>query len=625
MDCSPGRFLCVPLVLFHRPEPASESAKPIDGTALSAPRNVTTVCVACSYSYGTPQCDPHGTEGPQPVHDEAEYLAASLDPPSTVVTVAIATLTAGPTLGTTDAFCFPDADAPEHFAAKHPRDPASLTASVPTVNEKASRRRTTTTRQMHRSPALPSRSSLRARVISPQAQRQATSTTRSSVRRNIDRQAILQRPGGASSSVSRQRSRTVTMDRRPPGNTGSIRSSVSTSTRRPAVTRRPSSRATARQATEARAQMSRLRERIRVNRNQQVSPVVTSPSLSRHSSHGNHSRRHHHREVVIDNSHRHHEAKQYRCREYRPQHRIYHDRPYWRHGYGHHSYAFHDSHYRRCHRVIWPSYRCHLTYGHGLHTIVKPWYPYHHRKYVFVSLGGYWPSHCSSVRYHWYGWHPYSWYGYRPLPRATSGSNNTYTYNYYGNAPAGSTYVDHTTFADVREKMAVKDVKPTEPGESDRQFETGVKAFESGDYQAAANAFQTAMALDPEDTVLPFAYAQALFAVEEYEASVMVLREALTGMEKTEQGVFYPRGLYADDDTLFNQVDALMAQVDTAGTDADLQLLLGYHLLGIGETEAALEPLQQAAAKPDNLKTVEVLKSLAERIIEETPSTQTSD
>ena len=64
------------------------------------------------------------------------------------------------------------------------------------------------------------------------------------------------------------------------------------------------------------------------------------------------------------------------------------------------------------------------------------YYPSYHRKYVFVSVGGYWPYDYRYRRYYWYGCHPYYWYGshviYEPAPSTTYN-----TYNYY-NSDTGS-------------------------------------------------------------------------------------------------------------------------------------------------------------------------------------------
>jgi tetratricopeptide (TPR) repeat protein len=247
-------------------------------------------------------------------------------------------------------------------------------------------------------------------------------------------------------------------------------------------------------------------------------------------------------------------------------------------------------------------------------------YPYYHRKYVFVSLGGYWPFWYRHTRYYWYGCHPYAWYGYYPIARLVGGETyNYYTYNYYyDNGTSGADYtgaVDHTTFADVRERLAQRAAEePDEETPADRYFDDGVKAFESGDYARAAETFAKAMEFAPDDMVLPFAYSQALFAMEEYSEAVEVLWSALSKVSPEKEGVFYPRGLYAEDDVLFKQIDRLAGKAALYSFDGDLQLLLGYHLLGIGEIEEAIGALRLANQDLDNASSAAVLLSLAEKL-----------
>jgi len=59
-----------------------------------------------------------------------------------------------------------------------------------------------------------------------------------------------------------------------------------------------------------------------------------------------------------------------------------------------------------------------------------------------------------------------------------------------------------------------------------------------------------------------------------------------------------------------------MDQVERSPEEADLQLLLGYHLLGIGEADQALAPLQKAGLEPKNAQAVGLLTDLAEKIAE---------
>jgi hypothetical protein len=288
-----------------------------------------------------------------------------------------------------------------------------------------------------------------------------------------------------------------------------------------------------------------------------------------------------------------------------------------------HEHVYRDRRGRISHRIVWPRYFFPVYYSWGPFWTFRYVYPYYHRRYVFVSLGGYWPTHYNYVRYYWYGYHPYDWYGYYPMAHEVAGDTyNYYTYNYdYADSleppasyqPTGR--VDHTTFADVRERLAQQ--TPAEPDaqtSADDYFEEGVKAFEEGDYAAAAQQFAEAMDLAPEDMVLPFAYTQALFANGQYSEAAQALRSALQDVPAETEGVFYPRGLYTEEDLLFEQIDLLSEVAELYTSDADLQLLLGYQLLGIGEIDEALEPLQQASLDLNNKDAAEILLDLLERI-----------
>jgi len=267
-----------------------------------------------------------------------------------------------------------------------------------------------------------------------------------------------------------------------------------------------------------------------------------------------------------------------------------------------------------------------LQYSFGPWSTFRYFYPYYHRKYLFVSLGGYWPLSYRYRRYYWYGYHPYTWYGYYPIAREVQGDTyNYYTYNYYNddNAVAsvsgpvidGITPVDHNTFADVREKLAQQAAE--EPGEvtlADTYFEEAVKAFEADNYEVAIEKFGEAMALAPDDIILPFAYSQALFAKEQYSEAAEVLRGTLANVSPDKEGVFYPRGLYSDDDGLFEQINRLAEKAELYSFDADLQLLLGYQLLGIGKLDEAVEPLQRASRDRENAVAATTLLNVLEKI-----------
>jgi hypothetical protein len=304
----------------------------------------------------------------------------------------------------------------------------------------------------------------------------------------------------------------------------------------------------------------------------------------------------------------------------------YHDRPHIISHDHHFDYSYIDWRHRLCYRPIWPRYRHILYYRYGPWWTFRYIYPYYHRKYIFVSLGGYWPLYYPYTRYYWYGYHPYVWYGYYPIAREVQGNTyNYYTYNYYTDDNAGVSVseqvgdgivpVDHNTFADVREKLAQQAAEePAEVTLADTYFEEAVKAFEVDNYDVAIEKFGEAMALAPEDMILPFAYSQALFAHGQYSEAAAVLRQTLANVTPDKEGIFYPRGLYSDDDVLFEQINLLAERAELYSFDADLQLLLGYQLLGIGRLDEAVVPLQNACLDMENAVAATVLLNMLEKI-----------
>lgn len=297
---------------------------------------------------------------------------------------------------------------------------------------------------------------------------------------------------------------------------------------------------------------------------------------------------------------------------------------------GHREHVYVDRHDQVYRHTAWPSYHFRLHYDWGPWRTYSYCYPYYHRRYVFVSLAGWWPYSYRHRRYYWYGYHPYRWYGYYPVAREVEGDTyNYYTYHYYDDDDGGAdTYttayvgdVDHTTFADVRERLAEEQAEePDEMTLADQYFEDAVKAFESGAYELAAELFAKAMALAPDDVILPFAYSQALFSARKYNEAAEVLRAALANVSPEKEGIFYPRGLYAKDETLFDQLEQLAEKAQLYGFDGDLQLLLGYHLLGIGEFDDALEPLRLASEDVENASSAAVLLGLLEKMRAKDPA-----
>ena len=298
----------------------------------------------------------------------------------------------------------------------------------------------------------------------------------------------------------------------------------------------------------------------------------------------------------------------------------FHDRPYnVRHlDRFEHSYRDYHNNFRTV--VTWPGYYFYVGYGCGPSWSFSYVHPYYFHKYLFVSLGGWWPDY-GCVRYYWYPYHSYDWYGYYPVPQEvySGDTSNYYTYNYYGSTDNGSTAaayttsaatqpVDETTFADVRARMQQNAERtPDAATQADAYFEEAVKAFEINCFNLAADKFAEAMKLAPDDMILPFAYGQSLVALEKYTEAADVLRTAMVKVTPDKEGVFYPRGLYADEDTLTNQINLLDEKAKLYPYDADLQLILGYQMLGLGELDDAETHLTQANQDIRNAPAANVL------------------
>jgi tetratricopeptide (TPR) repeat protein len=286
-------------------------------------------------------------------------------------------------------------------------------------------------------------------------------------------------------------------------------------------------------------------------------------------------------------------------------------------------YTYYDPYHRLHHRIIWPTYYYPVYYPFGPYASVRYVWPYYQRKYVFVSLGGWWPSDYCYLRYYWYGWHPYIWYGYYPIAsEVVAGGDNYYTYNFYGDDGSYTTYssstpVDQSTLAAVRAKLEQKKAAaPAAQTLADTRFDEGVQSFEAGDYDTAVVKFAAARALSPQDVILPFAHAQALFANGQYDEAAVVLRQALKDTTPEQEGVFFPRGLYANDDLLFGQIEKLLDKADQTD-DPNLQLLLGYQLVGVGETGYAREQLELARQDPSNAEAAGILLNVVEKVEKE--------
>jgi len=274
-------------------------------------------------------------------------------------------------------------------------------------------------------------------------------------------------------------------------------------------------------------------------------------------------------------------------------------------------YHYHRRHYpshRIFYWITWPNCCRPICYSWGPRFTFGFFWPYYHRRFIFISLCGYWPDY-DYRRYYWYGWHPYEWYGYYPPGYVIAGPR--YNYYYYNTAPQGE------GLDEAQQQLEEK--PPAEPApetRADRYFDQAVKAFDVGDYATAKQKFYDAMLISPEDIVLPFAYVQALFASGDYQTAAEALRKAMMKVSPEQEGVFYPRGLYSDDRTLQQQIQQLEQTVEQNPLNADFELLLGYQLLGISRFDEAAGHLQNARLDASNRQAATALLSVLEKLEE---------
>ena len=295
----------------------------------------------------------------------------------------------------------------------------------------------------------------------------------------------------------------------------------------------------------------------------------------------------------------------------------YRHRPRWKsHGGIYFSFTWSN---RSCGRVAYLPYRYHHSWcdypvSYAPYYGLSFYYPRYHRRFIYVSIGGYWPSWYRYRRYYWYGCHPYYWYG--PTIIREPYQNVTYnTYNYYdtdGQASGYSSSTLYNTLGETRSEEVLDE--PAYQTPADLCFENGVELFTNGNYEDAVRQFREAVLLAPDDIVLPFTYSQALFANGQYALAVNVLREAMNKIPEDELTIYYPRGLYDKETRLEEQIAQLENAIAREPFDADYQLLLGYQHLGMGNLDKARSPLNIASGSPANRNAANKLLELTAQL-----------
>jgi hypothetical protein len=296
---------------------------------------------------------------------------------------------------------------------------------------------------------------------------------------------------------------------------------------------------------------------------------------------------------------------------------------------------FSSDHRELFHPIVSPRARFDVDFHHGNEVFHGHFFPFFHRRDVFVSFFGFWPDY-DCLRYYWYGYQPFYWYGYEPYylygpgyPAAydTGGTtNNYYTYNYNNTQPVTQTppAIEDESYpppANPSQEQLI-DKGPAPQTSADQLFDDAVNAFGQGDYSQAADKLASAIQQSPNDIVMPFAYVQALFAQCKYAEASTAFRSAVAKASTAQKGqpqVFFPHGLYTNDDVLNQQIKALQDVVLDNPQNTDFQLMLGYQLLGAGRANEAIAPLKAAAQDDANKDVCSVLLELAQKTSTEAP------
>lgn len=254
------------------------------------------------------------------------------------------------------------------------------------------------------------------------------------------------------------------------------------------------------------------------------------------------------------------------------------------------------------------------TYSHTFGTAGPRYYRYHrprharHSSFFFYVGLPYYGYYYSPYPYYYSAW-PYYYYSiphyryYYRYPRYYFYEYHRYNYQLPAYQPPPTNGRRDSRDEKPQEGEEAPPRVPTEesPDEiesvrPDANLMNIADTFAAGEYQEAAAQAKAALIDEPENRVLPFVYAQALFADGKYSQAADVLREAVRNLDAERQELFYPLGFYRDEDVLNGQVDKLREAAAAEPSNPDLELLLGYQLLGLGRYEDALNALEKAQA-----------------------------
>jgi tetratricopeptide (TPR) repeat protein len=157
---------------------------------------------------------------------------------------------------------------------------------------------------------------------------------------------------------------------------------------------------------------------------------------------------------------------------------------------------------------------------------------------------------------------------------------------------------------------------PPQPGVIDQvasTFESARSAFKTGDYTQALELADQAIRQTPNEAALHEFRALVLFALGRYDEAAAALYAVLA----VGPGWDWPTliGLYADVSVYTGQLRALESYVNNNPQSASARLVLAYHYLTQGNTDAGLRQLKQVVA-------LQPKDTLSARLIQQIETTQ---
>ncbi len=157
---------------------------------------------------------------------------------------------------------------------------------------------------------------------------------------------------------------------------------------------------------------------------------------------------------------------------------------------------------------------------------------------------------------------------------------------------------------------------PDPDAEADRQLDLGIVAFRDGQYGLAAQRWQRASELDPNDPLPRRLVVQAWFASGNYDQAVRILAMLLRKSPRQRLQDLQPRELYPRPGRFEQHLTELQSIVEEQPDNPTYWFLLGYEYYLDGQIDRARGAMEAARARAvDPTLADDFLRRLGERIV----------